>query len=108
MIFGLASAGASVYGMAETKGNYDYNKKEVESSEGKSAKMAELDQAVFDDYAKALGREVVGAWAAGLLAVVLGVVAAKKGAKGLGLAAILLGLAGAGMAFAIMPQPIVM
>jgi hypothetical protein len=108
LVCALGAAGAAGYGMVETKGNYDYMSAEMASSDPKSAKLAELDRLVYDDYAKALGREVAGAWVGALLAVILGAVAVKKGAKGMGIAAIVIGLGAAGVAFSIMPQPLVL
>lgn len=109
LLFGLGAVGASVYAFVETKPNYDYNKKEAEESAGGTDRISELNQLVFDDYNKALGREVVGAWGGGFLALVLGGIATRsRPGRALGIIAIIVGLAGAGLAFAVMPQPLVL
>ena len=108
LLFGLGATGSSVYAMVETKPNYDSNAARMDDTEGKSDKLTNLDRLVYEDYAKALGREVVGSWAGGLLSIVLGALGLKRGNKALAIVAILLGLAGAGLAFAVMPQPLVL
>src|SRR5262245_61350805 len=108
LVFGLASVGSSIYAVVETAPNYKSNKKRAEESSGQTGKLASLDQLVYEDYKKALGREVVGAWVAGLVALVTGGLALKKGAKVPGAIGIVLALAGVGLAFSVMPQPLVL
>jgi hypothetical protein len=107
LLFGLAAAGASGYGMVETKPNLDATQARVDegSSEGT---LAQLEQDSLRDYKQTLGRLVVGAWGAGLLALILGIVAMRKGAKGLGAVAVIIGLAGAILGAVIMPQPLLL
>jgi hypothetical protein len=104
LICGLAAAAASGYGMVETKPNLDATEARMNSDEGSD----NLERELLRDYKQTLGRLVVGAWAAGLLAVILGAIAIKKGAKGLGAVAVILGLAGAILGGVIMPQPLIL
>ena len=100
IVLGLGAVGASVFAKVETHGNYQYMKNEVETR----GPATPHDIPLLEEYAKTLDTLHYAAWAAGGLALVLGVLALRKSAnKGLPAAAILLGLAGAGLSFLSMP-----
>ena len=87
LVLGLASVGTAVYGMVETKPNYD-----------SMSNDKDLDQLGFDlvlDYKGTLMNQVIASGAAGVIAVVTGIIAFKKSKSKLALGGAVLGVVGA-------------
>jgi hypothetical protein len=74
LLLGLAAAGASIFAKVETHGNYVYMKETIEKEGPKTA----YDRPLLEEYSSTLKTMHLVAWAAGGLALVLGLIALAK------------------------------
>jgi ABC-type uncharacterized transport system YnjBCD permease subunit len=74
LLLGVAAIGASTFAKVETHGNYEYMKETIERDGPATA----YDLPLLEEYASTLKTMHLVAWAAGALALVLGLIALSK------------------------------
>lgn len=79
LVLSIVALAAIGYCVVETAGNYEYAREEfLKGSSGKTAMMASLDDMMYYSYRETMQTEVLVAGGAGVLALLLGLLARRR------------------------------
>jgi hypothetical protein len=98
LVLGIAAIGISVYGIVETYPNWKSMGIHDVVAAGQE-RINAMDRDLVTAYAKSVNYQHYGAWGAGVLALILGIVAFAKDRIKVGLAGSIFGLIGIALTF---------